>query len=73
MQHGRLSPLNPYVGPSAQQTTGQSVQLLPRFIFSKFLKNGHTCLSFGLAADLSGNAAAVACSGCSPTFGTVFA
>ena len=51
----------------------QSVQLLPRSFFSKFLKSWHTCLSFGLDTNLSGTAAAAGCSGCSPTSGTFFA
>lgn len=67
------SPLDPYLRLSAQQTIGQSVQQLPCSFFSKFLKSGHTCLSFGLDTNLSGTVAAVGCSGRSPTFGTAFA
>ena len=73
LQHDMLSPLDPYLCLPAQRTIDRSVQLLPRSFFSKFLKSGHTCLSFGLDTNLSGTAAAAGCSGCSPTSGTFFA
>jgi hypothetical protein len=48
-------------------------QLFPVSFFSKFRKNGHTCLSLGLGMILLGSALSVGCAGCSPSVGTFFA